>query len=170
MFTTCQSSLEHFAHKRDKLRRKCIEALRLVSPLENESNVLERLAELLRNVAEAWKDAGQEQKNRLAGQLFDEIWVKDKQVIAVKPRPELKPFFQLSYEEWLKKFESENSDPPGVASIKLSVILLGPANNSIAHPTDPHHSQHIVHPDYVGAPSDTNSHRRCGTFQTLLGG
>ncbi len=29
--------------------------------------------------------------------------------------PELKPFFQLSYEEWLKKFESGNSDPLGVA-------------------------------------------------------
>jgi hypothetical protein len=48
-----------------------------------------------------------------ARQVFDEIWVKDKQVIAVKPRPELKPFFQLSYEEWLKKFESENSTPSG---------------------------------------------------------
>jgi len=97
-------------------KSEIIEALRVVTPLENESNVLERLAELLRNVAEAWKDAGQEQRNRLARQLFDEIWVKDKQVIAVKPRPELKPFFQLSYEEWLKKFESENSNPPGVAT------------------------------------------------------
>jgi hypothetical protein len=43
------------------------------------------------------------------------IWVKDKQVVAVKPRPELEPFFRLSYEEWLKKFESETPIPPGVA-------------------------------------------------------
>lgn len=87
-----------------------------MSPIENKSSVLERLAELLRNVTKAWKDADQELRNRLARQLFDEIWVKDKQVIAVRPRPELKPFFQLSYEEWLKKFESENPKPPGVAS------------------------------------------------------
>jgi len=73
------------------------------------------LAEFLKNVAKAWREANEEQRNKLARQLFDEIWVKDKQVIAVKPRPELKPFFQLSYEEWLKKFESENSTPPGVA-------------------------------------------------------
>ena len=84
-------------------------------PPKTKSKVLEQLAEFLKNVAKSWKEANQEQRNKLARQLFDEIWVKDKQVIAVKPRPELKPFFQLSYEEWLKKFESENSTPLGVA-------------------------------------------------------
>ena len=39
--------------------------------------------------------------------LFQEIWIKDKQVVAVKPQPELEPFFQLNYEEFVnKKFES----------------------------------------------------------------
>ena len=65
------------------------------------------------------KEANQEQRNKLARQLFDEIWVKDKQVIAVKPRPELKPFFQLSYEGWLRKFELENSTPIGVAKLHI---------------------------------------------------
>ena len=98
-------------------KAKTLETLRALSPIENKSSVLEQLAELLRNVTKAWKDADQELRNRLARQLFDEIWVKDKQVIAVRPRPELKPFFQLSYEEWLKKFESENSNPLGVANL-----------------------------------------------------
>ncbi len=75
--------------------------------------VLERVAKFLENVAKAWEEVNQEQRNKLARQLFDEIWVKDKQAIAVKPRLELKPFFQLSYEEWLKKFEPENSSPQG---------------------------------------------------------
>jgi len=74
---------------------------------------LEQLAQFLENIAKAWKEANQEQRNKFARQVFDEVWVKDKQVIAVKPRLELKPFFQLSYGEWLKKFESENSTPRG---------------------------------------------------------
>jgi len=82
---------------------------------EKPVQVLDRLAEFLRNVTRAWKEASQEQRNRLARQLFEEIWVKDKHVIAVRPRPELEPFFRLSYEDWLEKFESESPKPPGVA-------------------------------------------------------
>ena len=100
-------------------KESALEALQALTPPETKSKVLEGLAEFLKNVARAWKEANQEQRNKLARQLFDEIWVKDKQVIAVKPRPELKPFFQLSYEEWLKEFESENSKPLGVASSRL---------------------------------------------------
>lgn len=101
-----------------------LEALRALTPPETKSRVLERLAEFLKNVPKAWKEASQEQRNQLARQLFDEIWVKDSQVIAVKPRVELKPFFQLSYEEWLKKFESENSNPIGVADSNFVNKLL----------------------------------------------
>jgi len=95
---------------------KTLERIRTLTPPETESRALEQLAEFLKNVSKAWAQAKQEQRSKLALQLFDEIWVKDKQVIAVKPRPELKPFFQLSYEEWLKKFESENPKPLGVAT------------------------------------------------------
>ena len=73
------------------------------------------MAALLKNVAQAWREANQEQRNRLGRQLFEEIWLKDKQVIAVKPRPELEPFLRLSLEEWRKKFESEPPTPFGVA-------------------------------------------------------
>jgi site-specific DNA recombinase len=96
-------------------KENILERLRALIPPETKSRVLEQLAEFLKNVTKAWKNANQEQRNKIARQLFDEIWVKDKQVMAVRPRPELKPFFQLSYEEWLKKFESENSIPLGVA-------------------------------------------------------
>jgi len=79
--------------------------------------VLGRLAAFLKNVSLAWREANQEQRNRVNRELFEEIWLKDKQVFAVKPRPELQPFFQLSFEEWRKKFESEaptggRSPPP----------------------------------------------------------
>jgi len=104
------SEKQYLAEKGNTLER-----LRALVPPETKSKVLEGLAEFLKNVAKAWKEANQEQRNKLARQLFDEIWVKDKQVIAVKPRLELKPFFQLSYEEWVKQFESENSSPLGVA-------------------------------------------------------
>jgi len=105
-------------------KENALETLGALSPPESESRALERLAEFLKNVPNAWKEANQEQRNKLARQLFNEIWVKDKKVIAVKPRPELKPFFQLSYEEWLRKFESENSSPLGVASLIQSLTTL----------------------------------------------
>lgn len=96
----------------------------------------------MKNVTKAWKEANQEQRNKLARQLFNEIWVKDKQVLAVKPRPELKPFFQLSYEEWLKKFESENPIPLGgltsqnsvTATITIQFKDIKIANINVIHP------------------------------------
>lgn len=35
--------------------------------------------------------------------LFEQIWIEDSRVIEAKPRDELKPFFQLSFEEHLEK-------------------------------------------------------------------
>jgi hypothetical protein len=37
---------------------------------------LERLARFLANVVEAWDSASQEQRNKLARCLFDEIWMR----------------------------------------------------------------------------------------------
>ena len=60
---------------------------------------LERLAHFLANVANAWREANQEQRNKLARILFEEIKLDSGgRVVAVKPRPELEPFFKLSYE------------------------------------------------------------------------
>jgi len=48
--------------------------------------------------------ATQEQRNKLARTLFEQVLVKDKIAVAVKPRPELEPFFKLNYEVYLKKY------------------------------------------------------------------
>ncbi|MCX6003234.1 MAG: hypothetical protein NTX46_02195 [Chloroflexi bacterium] len=68
--------------------------------VSNRPEILKRLAHFLANVADAWENATQEQRNKLAHSIFLEIWLKDKQVVAVKPLPELEPFFKLNYEEF----------------------------------------------------------------------
>ncbi len=60
---------------------------------------LPRLAQFLADVSSAWESATPEQQNKLGRALFEEIWIKDKEVVFVKPRPELDPFFRLNYEE-----------------------------------------------------------------------
>ena len=97
-------------------KRKIERELALLKQPESDTVVLDRLAAFLTDVAQAWREANHEQRNSLGRQLFDEIWIKDKQVIAVKPRPELEPFFRLSYEEWKKEFESADLSPIGVAT------------------------------------------------------
>jgi len=77
--------------------------LQLHTPIQDPTESLERLAGFLANVAEAWEEANQEQRNKLARCLFQEIWVKDKQVVAVKPQPELAPFFKLNHEDSVNK-------------------------------------------------------------------
>jgi site-specific DNA recombinase len=59
---------------------------------------LERLASFLKDIASAWEQADREQRNKLAGCLFEVVWIKDKNITAVTPRPEFKPFFDLRYE------------------------------------------------------------------------
>jgi len=59
---------------------------------------LERLAALLRNVVEGWRLADQKQRNRMARALFNGVLVRDKQVVVVRPKKELEPFFKVSYE------------------------------------------------------------------------
>jgi hypothetical protein len=56
-----------------------------------------RLATFLASIASAWDAATQEQRNRLARLLFEEVVVQDKSVMKVKPRPELSGFFALDY-------------------------------------------------------------------------
>ena len=69
------------------------------APPEDNTETLDRLASFLKDVALAWEVADYEQRNRLARCLFEEIWVRDKKVIAVKPRGEFEPFFRLNLQE-----------------------------------------------------------------------
>lgn len=57
----------------------------------------------MKDVAWAWDAADQGQRNKLARCLFEEVWLKDKQVVAVKPRSEFEPFFRLNYGEFVKE-------------------------------------------------------------------
>ena len=68
--------------------------LRELAPADETTGNLDRLARFLANVADAWDEADQDQRNRLAKTLFEEIQVEDNKVAAVKPRPELEPFFR----------------------------------------------------------------------------
>ena len=73
--------------------------LRQLSPPEDKQQELQRFAHFLTNVADAWRQANQEQRNKLARTLFDQIRLDSSgRVIAVKPRAELEPFFRISYE------------------------------------------------------------------------
>ena len=53
--------------------------------------MLERLAGFLADVPSVWEAAGDELRSRLARQLFDAVLVRNKKVVAVRPRPELRP-------------------------------------------------------------------------------
>ena len=48
----------------------------------------------------------------VAGALFEEVWIKEKQIVAIKPRPEFEPFFKLNYEEFVT-LNNERATPGG---------------------------------------------------------
>ena len=59
---------------------------------------LEKLAAFLEDIALAWEEAAERQRNRLTSQLFEVVWIENKQLVAVTPRSEFKPFFDLKYQ------------------------------------------------------------------------
>ncbi len=65
--------------------------------MEPKVDILEKLAGFLKDIVLAWQQASQEQRNRMANCLFETVWIQDKKVMAVTPRPEFKPFFDLQY-------------------------------------------------------------------------
>ncbi len=88
-----------------------------LKPSENKADELQNLAHFLANVADAWREANQEQRNKLARVLFEEIRLDSRsKVVAVKPRSELEPFFKLSYECHAKDI---GCDPEGIRTPDL---------------------------------------------------
>ena len=84
---------EEYSAKRDEVQ----EELRGLRPAMEWREIMGRMAEFMKNVAKGWAEADQELSHDLAKQLFEEVWIKDKEVVAVKPRPELDPMFDLQY-------------------------------------------------------------------------
>ena len=72
--------------------------LQSLSPRQDERGDLDRLAAFLKDISLAWEQANQQQRNRLARQLFEAVWIQNQRVLAVTPRPEYKPFFDLEYQ------------------------------------------------------------------------
>ena len=58
-----------------------------------------KMAQFLRDVASAWKEANDEKRNKLARALFDSVWIENQTVLGVTPRAELTPFFDMNYAE-----------------------------------------------------------------------
>ena len=90
--------------------------LKVLASPEDKGKTLNKLAHFLGNVVDAWKEASQEQCNKLAGALFEQVWIEHNRVVGIKPREELKPFFQLSYEEYLKSSTCQPEAPRGRTS------------------------------------------------------
>ena len=90
---------EEYRRDREAIQKE----MAALAPEASQTTNLDRLAKFLTNIGEAWKVASGEQRNKLARTLFQEIWIKDNQVVAVKPQPELEPFFELNYEEFVNK-------------------------------------------------------------------
>ena len=85
--------------------------LAAITEPEDDEAVLERLQGFLADVTLAWLEATDEQRNRITRELFQAVWVRDDQVVAVRPRPELRAFFQISEECQVK---SLSGDPGGI--------------------------------------------------------
>ncbi len=95
-----------------------LEELRMLetSPVDD-SAAMDKLAEFLKDISSAWREADQERRNKLVRVLFDGVWIKDQAVLGVTPRPELKPFFDLQYAglsndvlQWRPRPESGHQD------------------------------------------------------------
>jgi len=72
---------EYLAERAETERR-----LRALAPITGaRAKNLAKLAHFLKNVADAWQVANQEQRNALARSLFQEVWIGDREVIAVRP-------------------------------------------------------------------------------------
>ena len=78
---------------RDRLKRE-LSTLEAQRPRDDQQLVV--LERLLADVARGWDMATQEQRNRLAGLIFEEVVMDSERVVALKPRPELAQFFALA--------------------------------------------------------------------------
>ena len=83
-----------------------------LNPVQDKQEEIQKLANFLANAVDAWKEANQEQRNKLAKILFEEIKLDNGgKVIAVKPRAGFEPFFRLSYDCHRKDI---GYDPEGI--------------------------------------------------------
>jgi hypothetical protein len=92
-------SKAEYETRRDKILDQLRSLIVPRQPVEH----LEKMAGFLADVPASWDAATPEQRGKLAQCLFEQVWLKDKQVVAVKPLQELEPFFRLNYKEFSVK-------------------------------------------------------------------
>jgi site-specific DNA recombinase len=76
-------------------RADVLEALAAIPAdrVPNNEAVGERLMSLLVELSNAWVVASPEERNKIARKLFADVVIENRTAVAVKPRPELAPFF-----------------------------------------------------------------------------
>jgi len=84
-------------------RDKILDQLTILTVPHQPAEHLEKMARFLADMPAAWAEATLEQRNKLARCLFNQVWLQDKEVVAVKPLAELEPFFRLNYEDFCKR-------------------------------------------------------------------
>jgi DNA invertase Pin-like site-specific DNA recombinase len=82
---------EEYQAERSAMERE----LARLEPVQRRDDRLAVLAAYLESMPKAWADATDEQRNQLAGIIYEGIWVNGPVVEYVKPRPELEPLFQV---------------------------------------------------------------------------
>ncbi len=90
--------------------------LKMLTIPDDKGKTLKKLACFLANVANAWKEGTQEQRNKMANVLFEQIWLEDNNVVSIKPRAELEPFFKINFESHAKDI---GCDPGGIRTPAL---------------------------------------------------
>jgi Recombinase len=72
--------------------------VRALRPAGTDTENLEALAAVLRDLRTAWAVSNQEERNHLARAVFEDVRVLDDRVVGLKPRPAFAPFFVLNDE------------------------------------------------------------------------
>ena len=85
--------------------------------MEDRKFDLDQAAQLLGEFCRAWSQASPEQKQKIARLIFEEIWVENKQIVAIRPRPVFQQFFALDVSERRKRRGSV---------LRLTVLLARP--------------------------------------------
>ena len=91
--------------------------LAALQPVSDQVQHLEALAAVLGKVRLAWSAADQEERHQLAHTLFEEVLVRDGEIVGLKPRPAFEPFFRLNHKAWT----NQEARPELAASLAGSI-------------------------------------------------
>ncbi|MDP9375263.1 MAG: recombinase family protein [Chloroflexota bacterium] len=114
---------EEYLERRGRVQRD-LATLRVQQA--DEDDQLDKLAELLGDVVQGWTLATQEQRNRLARLVFEEVVIENERVTAVKPRPELAGFFALDCQVRGLEVNAGGSDGDRLREIDVVQLPLVP--------------------------------------------